>query len=186
MPAHRHHARAALPRLLVLLLLLAACDGGPVARPETALPTTIDLRSPDLEAGEPIPPRHTCEGADEPPALRWQGVPAEAAELVVLVDDPDAPGGTFTHWLVAGIPPEADEVGAELPTGATQGRNGFADVGWRGPCPPEGDPPHRYVFSVIAVREPLGLQQGFSVSEARALLERHGLARGVLEATFAR
>lgn len=172
---------------LSLVLLLAACSSGPKADPVAGLPEGIEVSSPVLAEGEPLPAEHTCDGEGGLPPLAWSGVPAEARELVLLVEDPDAPGGTFTHWIAAGIDPSVTQVeGGRAPEGAVEGRNGFGDVGWGAPCPPEGDEPHRYVFTVVAASRPLELPEEPSISEVRAALAEHGLARGTLTATYAR
>jgi Raf kinase inhibitor-like YbhB/YbcL family protein len=88
---------------------------------------------------------HTCEGEDVSPPLAWSGVPEGTASLALVVDDPDAPSGTFTHWLAWGIDPAASVLG-EGEAAPVEGQNDFGSVGWRGPCPPPGHGPHRYFF----------------------------------------
>jgi hypothetical protein len=108
--------------------------------------------------GRPIDIRFTCDGEDVSPALAWEGVPEGTAELALVVEDPDAPGATFTHWLVVGLDPSA----AGLPEGArleSEGTNDFGDVGYGGPCPPGGEE-HRYVFRLLALHAPSGLEPG--------------------------
>lgn len=103
----------------------------------------------------PIPKRYTCEGDDVSPPLTWTGVPAGAASLLLICDDPDAPRGVFTHWVAFNIPPDLDG----LPEGAgarekgvfQQATNDFGGVGYGGPCPPRGDRPHRYRFRLMAI-----------------------------------
>jgi Raf kinase inhibitor-like YbhB/YbcL family protein len=107
-------------------------------------------------------------------------VPKEAKELVLFVDDPDAPGGSFIHWTVYGISPSAKSI----PPGALQGENSAGKPGYTGPCPPEGDDPHRYVFALYALEKQSGLARGASPDEVRSVLDRSALARGQLIAKY--
>ena len=115
------------------------------------------LSSPAFAAGETIPARYTCEGANGSPALRWTTPPRRTRSLALVMDDPDAPSGTFTHWLAWNIKPSA----RRLPAGARpprQGRTSAGSIGYTGPCPPSGT--HRYVFKLYALRSPLPLRAG--------------------------
>jgi Raf kinase inhibitor-like YbhB/YbcL family protein len=111
----------------------------------------IRIGSPALSEGDAVPTRFTCDGENVSPPLRWSDVPEDATELRITLTDPDAPRGTFTHWLVTGVDPATSEVeeGA-VPAGGTEGQNDFGDTGYGGPCPPAGAP-HRYVFTVEAL-----------------------------------
>lgn len=151
-------------RILAALVLLAAVacgdddpaiegpegDEGTVEVPEGDV-GPITLTSPAFSEGDPIPVRHTCDGEDLSPPLEWSGVPEEAERLTLTLADPDAPDGTFVHWVVTGIDPGTTgvEEGA-TPEGGTEGPTSFGETGYGGPCPPEGDEPHRYVFSLVA------------------------------------
>jgi Raf kinase inhibitor-like YbhB/YbcL family protein len=105
----------------------------------------------------------------------------------VLCEDPDAPGGTFVHWVLAGLEPTATGLAqGEHPAGAVEGRNDFGGEGYDGPMPPAGDHPHRYVFRVFAASAPLGLVQGASASDLRRALEGTELASGTLVGTYQR
>ena len=111
----------------------------------------IDLRSPSFGDHQPIPARHTKNHDNLSPALEWSGVPEEAVELAVLCQDRDAPSGSFTHWVLAGLQPAATGLAeGEHPAAAVEGRNDFGEEGYGGPLPPVGDAPHRYVFEVYA------------------------------------
>ncbi|MGP3910789.1 YbhB/YbcL family Raf kinase inhibitor-like protein [Nonomuraea sp. 10N515B] len=134
-----------------------------------------------------IPREYSHEAGDVSPALEWAGVPDEAAELVLVCEDPDAPGGTFTHWLVAGIPPDASglEAGDELKA-FTVGRNDFGTQGYGGPHPPPGDAPHRYFFRLYAMPASTGLADGSSAAEFRRATEGKVLASGTLVGTYGR
>ena len=162
---------------IIALVALAGC-GGP-DEPAVEAPPSIRVTSPAFEAGAAIPAKYTCAGEDVPPPLRWSGVPAKAEALAVLVDDPDA--GHYTHWTVFNLASSATSV-----RGGDQGENSFGDVGYGGPCPPEGDKPHRYVFAVYALRARLDLQPKAKPDEVRSAIESQAIARGRLVGTFRR
>lgn len=148
---------------------------------------TVQLTSPTFDDGGPIPERHAKDGDDVSPPLRWTGVPPGTAELALLVRDPDAPGGTFTHWIVANLDPglEGLETG-ELPELAVEGLNDFGDVGYGGPQPPAGDPPHRYVFQLLALRRNSGLSHGASYQQFHDAVQGKQMARGELVGRYGR
>jgi hypothetical protein len=108
------------------------------------------LSSDAFAHGDEIPRRHTCEGEDISPALSWGDPPAEARAMVLIVDDPDAPRGTFTHWVAWNIDPMAGGL-REGESGPAEGRNDFGTAGWSGPCPPPGHGAHRYFFRLHAL-----------------------------------
>lgn len=182
-------ARAPAAAVLALLVaVLAGCgDGDDGAAPTGDAAAAIEVTSDTVDADGDIPVAHTCDGADTPPPLAWEGVPAGAAEVAVIVDDPDAPDGTFTHWLVAGLPGEDGRLdpGAGSVAGV-QGQNDFQQRGWAGPCPPEGDAAHTYRFRVLALTEPSGLEPGFDAQAFAEAARGQVLAQGVLEATYGR
>lgn len=131
----------------------------------------IHLQSPDFADGGPIPPAFAKDVDGPSPALRWADVPEGTRELVLVVDDPDAPGATpWVHWIVTGI----DPVVRELPRGAsgigTEWRNDFDETGWGGPQPPVGHGEHRYFFRLHAFAEPLGVTEADGVAALRARL----------------
>jgi Raf kinase inhibitor-like YbhB/YbcL family protein len=134
--------------------------------------------------GKPIPERHTADGLDVSPALHWTGVPEIAAELAIIVEDPDAPRDTpFVHWLAYRIPPETDGLKeAMLPTarvdaplGMMQGRNDFGKLGYGGPAPPKGHGPHHYHFRLYALDTKLSIGAGARVDELRRAMRGHVL-----------
>lgn len=147
----------------------------------------LHARSSAFSGHTLIPDRYSYEGGNTSPPLEWSDVPAGTAELALLCEDPDAPGGTFTHWVVTGIPADvtAVEEGA-APKGSVEGRNGFGEQGWGGPRPPVGDEPHRYFFRVYAVDRPLGLGEDATADDLRAAVEGRVLAHGTLVGLFAR
>lgn len=156
-------------RLVALLLpvsLIAAC-GSDEPRVEGPVDlAAFQVSSQAFEADGWIPAEFTCDGEDRSPPLDWSNVPADAAELAVLVKDVSAPRG-FIHWVVFGIAPGVDGVAAgEVPAGAAQGRNDFGDSAYGGPCPPVGDGPHEYSFRVFALAEELPFDDGDRVEES--------------------
>jgi Raf kinase inhibitor-like YbhB/YbcL family protein len=143
------------------------------------------LRSEEFTHGNEIPRRHTCEGEDVSPALSWSDPPAGTRALALIVDDPDAPRGTFTHWVAWNIDPLAGGLG-EGESAPAEGRNDFGTVGWSGPCPPPGHGPHRYFFRLHALDAELEL--GFRVGrrEFEPALAGHVLMTAELMGTFER
>lgn len=147
----------------------------------------MTLTSEAFQDGALIPRRYTCDGENISPVLRWAGVPSAAAELALIVEDPDAPGGSFVHWVLYGIPPAATAVAeGEIPAGAVEGTNGFGHSGWGGPCPPKGDRPHRYVFHLSALSKPLGLAPGSTAAQLRSAMSGLVVAEGTLTGRYGR
>jgi Raf kinase inhibitor-like YbhB/YbcL family protein len=139
----------------------------------------LSIQSSAFTAGAAIPARHTCDGDDALPPLRIAGLPPGTARLALLVDDPDAPSGVFTHLLAWDLPASATTLDGALPAGAVLGTNDFGRPGWNGPCPPPGKP-HRYRFRVMALPAPLGLRAGAD----RAAFDRAVAGRALAEATL--
>jgi Raf kinase inhibitor-like YbhB/YbcL family protein len=146
----------------------------------------MELTSPVFDDGATIPARYARDGADVPPPLRWSGVPAGTAELALEVRDPDAPRGTFVHWIVAGLDPGIDGIDDGRLPARVEGRNGWGDVGYGGPQPPPGDPPHRYVFTLFALAEPSGLASGASHVEFVDAIRGKELTEAELVGRYAR
>ncbi|MGZ5003165.1 MAG: YbhB/YbcL family Raf kinase inhibitor-like protein [Chthoniobacterales bacterium] len=145
----------------------------------------ISLSSVAFKSGEKIPEKFTCKGANVNPPLQFPGVPAEARSLALIVDDPDAPSGLFTHWLVWNIDPTTRKIGEKsVPSGAVQGTNDFGKSGYGGPCPPSGT--HRYFFRLIALDQKLELKSGAKRSDLDKAIAGHIVARGDLMARFTR
>jgi Raf kinase inhibitor-like YbhB/YbcL family protein len=145
----------------------------------------VELRSSAFAAGQAIPRRHSCEGEDRSPPLQWTEVPDGAASLAVIVDDPDAPVGTFTHWLGWGIDPASGRL-AEGEQAPGEGRNDFGQTGYRGPCPPRGHGPHRYFFRLYALAAKPAVRSGASRRELERAIEGEVLARAELVGTYER
>jgi len=167
----------------VFTLTLTGCGGSAVNGPDQQNSSSLTVSSPDLPGGT-FPREFTCDGANRTPRLRWSPPPPGTKELVIELFDPDAPGGTFTHWLVYGIPPTVSSL-AGAPAGAAEGVNGFGRRGYGGPCPPRGAA-HHYHFVVLALGTRLGLAAGATRSELESRLSGHVLARGQLVATYQR
>jgi Raf kinase inhibitor-like YbhB/YbcL family protein len=144
----------------------------------------MQLRSEAFAHGGPIPRRHTCDGEDVSPPLVWADVPQKAPALALLVDDPDAPGGSFTHWLAWGLDPDAGGI-AEGERAPFEGRNDFGTTGYRGPCPPPG-PPHRYVFQLFALSAHPALTPGAPRREFERQVASRTLATAHLVGTYRR
>jgi hypothetical protein len=129
--------------------------------------------------GAAIPPKHTCEGANSSPPLTWSGAPAGARSFALILDDPDAPGGVWTHWLLWNIPATVSGLEESArPRGPIRaGTNDFGKPGYGGPCPPRGHGPHRYFFRLFALDvEDLGLGAGARREELVRVLGPHILA----------
>lgn len=152
---------------------------------------TFQLRSAAFAEGQTIPRRHTGEGPDASPPLEWNGIPAGTRALVLLVTDPDAPHGTWTHWVLYDLAPDTTSLTPELPRahlvlgGARQGRNSWKKIGWNGPLPPPGAP-HRYLFTLYSLDRPTGLPPGATREEVEAAMKGHILAETCLTGRYAR
>jgi Raf kinase inhibitor-like YbhB/YbcL family protein len=147
--------------------------------------TDFALSSEAFAHGEAIPQRHACEGQDVSPPLSWTDPPAGTRALALVVDDPDAPVGTFTHWLAWSIAPGARGL-AEGEAPPAEGRNDFGTTGWRGPCPPHGRGPHRYFFRLRALDEALDIGEGAGRHVLERALRGHVLTTAELMGTYER
>ncbi len=195
---------AACAALLVATIAVPACGGNaeedvvaeadatlPAATSTSATTAALTLTSDAFADNETIPTEHTCSGDDISPPLAWSGVPADTGAFALLVDDPDAPGGTFDHWVLYDLPASTTELPAGVPEGetltggGTQGMNSAGQVGYMGPCPPAG-PEHHYRFRLVALDAPLNLEPGKSKGEVEEATETHILAETVLTGLFSR
>ncbi|TNF27351.1 MAG: YbhB/YbcL family Raf kinase inhibitor-like protein [Deltaproteobacteria bacterium] len=148
--------------------------------------STLRVYSTAFEDGAPIPVRHTCDGDDLSPLLGWEGEPDETKSFALVVDDPDAPGGTFVHWVLFDLDGTAAGFGEDAKDLGVAGENDFGTVGWRGPCPPRGAA-HHYRFQLRALDvATLGLAAGASRAEVDAAVAGHVLAEGTLVGTYQR
>src|SRR5262245_21422043 len=131
-----------------------------------------------------IPSKFTCDGPDTSPPLQITGIPSNSKTLVLIADDPDAPGGLFTHWLVWNIAPQTNSVAEGSSPKGVQGTNDFGKSGYRGPCPPPGI--HRYSFRIFALDRELELRPGAKRSEVNAAMKGHVIAQGELVGRYSR
>ena len=152
----------------------------------------ISISSSAFRDGDGIPDKYTCQGLDVSPSLAMESKPpAWTRSLVLIVDDPDAPGEVFTHWVLFNIPPDnfelPDAVPAEerLSSGALQGKNDFGNIGYGGPCPPPGRS-HRYQFTIYALDCTLDLKAGASKKQVVDAMQRHILSQGQLVGSYQR
>lgn len=150
---------------------------------------TFELTSSALQAQHMIPTRFTCDGAQHSPPLAWSGAPAQTRTFALIVDDPDAPHGTFTHWVLFNLPGDVDHLDERiapeprLANGALQGRNDFGRSGYGGPCPPRGET-HRYRFTLYALDAPLSLQAGVTRKQVVQALQPHLLDQAQLVSVY--
>lgn len=152
---------------------------------------SFQLSTTAFPANKTIPHRFTCDGQDISPALEWSDVPAGTKAFALVVDDPDAPAGTWNHWLMWNMPasarglPEGVPKNAQFGDGARQGRNDFGKLGYNGPCPPPGKP-HRYYFRLYALDSALELQPGGGRKELDAAMSSHIVGRATLIGLYGR
>jgi Raf kinase inhibitor-like YbhB/YbcL family protein len=188
-------------RWIALIIVLVTVMAGALAayivyprapeRPATTMITGFILESPAFENNGRIPEKYACGGLDISPPLRWRGQPPETRSFAIIVEDPDAPGGIFTHWIIYNIPvnmnqlDEGVELSGKLPEGIMQGLNDFGRIGYGGPCPPPGKP-HRYVFRIYALDTMLELGPAASKDELSKLMKGHILAEATLTGIYSR
>jgi Raf kinase inhibitor-like YbhB/YbcL family protein len=174
---------------LILLLLLINFFGTPNAT-AGGDKMTLQITSSAFSEGEIIPKRYTCDGPDVSPDLAWNGVPEGTESLALICDDPDAPMGTWVHWVLFNIPPGESELPAEIPpdkilaSGARHGINDFRKSGYGGPCPPGGT--HRYFFKLYALDTVLDLDSSITKDKLEKAMKGHILAEGQLMGKYKR
>jgi Raf kinase inhibitor-like YbhB/YbcL family protein len=163
--------------------------------PEDPRRLTIRLESPAFADGAAIPKDYTCDGKDVSPPLAWSGAPGAARSLALICEDPDAPSGTWTHWVIFNIPAAAQGLKEGIPAAeqvdvapggnaARQGKNDFGKVGYGGPCPPGGT--HRYFFRIYALDTQPDLGAGATKARLVDAMKGHLLAEGRLMGTYSR
>lgn len=182
--------------ILGFSLFLSACShtGGV---PRTSIPTdtpkpvdllimnTMKISSTAFEHNQRIPAKYTCDGEDVSPPLKISGVPENAKSLVLIVDDPDAPRGTYLHWTVWNIGPKTSEIlENSAPTGAIEGTTDFGRTGYGGPCPPSGT--HRYFFKLYALDAELALSSGAKLEDLEKEMAGHVIMQAELIGAYSR
>jgi Raf kinase inhibitor-like YbhB/YbcL family protein len=176
------------PWAVLLLTAVASCgaakEGNQMA--DNSALTRFAMTSQDLRDGQPIPQVHSCDGADRAPQLSWGDPPAGTKSLALVMDDPDAPSGTFRHWGAYDIPATTREIAARQAVG-TQATNDFGKSGYGGPCPPKGHGPHRYRFKLYALDvERLELPANAKVEQVEAEALKHEIGIAQLTGTYER
>jgi Raf kinase inhibitor-like YbhB/YbcL family protein len=174
---------------LILLALLAVVflSNISIAKEET----TMQLKSTAFEDNGLIPKKYTCDGADVSPPLTWSKPPVGTKSIALICDDPDAPMGTWVHWVLYGLSPETTSLPENVPTqkevlgGARQGITDFRRIGYGGPCPPKG-PAHRYFFKVYALDIELNLPAGATKQDVEKAMKGHIFAEGQLMGKYGR
>lgn len=143
------------------------------------------LKSTAFKEGGEIPKKHSCEGDDVNPLLEIRNAPDGVKSFVLIVDDPDAKGGIWDHWLLWNIEPKTQYISEDnLPSGSIQGKNSMGKPKWSGPCPPEGDGPHRYQFRIYALDTMLTLEVGATRNDLEAAMEGHVIETATLVGTY--
>ncbi len=152
---------------------------------------SLQISSTAFSAGETIPKKFTCDGPDVSPKLVWNEPPAKTQSFALIMDDPDAPVGTWVHWVLFDLPGDTKELAEGVPkqeqlaNGARQGRNDFGKIGYGGPCPPPGNP-HRYFFKLYALDAKLNLKVGATKADVERAMKGHILAQGELVGKYGR
>ncbi len=144
----------------------------------------MKIQSQAFQDHQPIPKKFTCDGEDVSPELSWSEIPAGTESLVLIMDDPDAPMGTFDHWIMWNIPADTKNL-AEGAVAGLQGTNGFGKQKYGGPCPPKGNP-HRYFFKLYALSTKLNLKAGVSKEAVESAIEGHILQQAEVVGTYQR
>ncbi len=152
---------------------------------------TIEVTSSAIQEGATIPKKYTGDGEDVSPPLAWSAPPAGTQSLALICEDPDAPRGTWTHWVLFNLPADLRQLPEHVPTDpvlknqARQGKNDFGKIGYGGPAPPKGKP-HRYFFKLCALDTALSLKEGATRSQLLQAMEGHVLDQGQLMGTYQR
>jgi Raf kinase inhibitor-like YbhB/YbcL family protein len=145
----------------------------------------MEVTSPAFDEGDPIPKRHSCDGEDTSPRLEWDSLPAGTTSLALILHDPDAPSGDFTHWVAWNIDPDEGVLDEGVPPPA-QGTNGFGRAGYAGPCPPPGHGSHRYFFHLYAVDGGIDLDPGAAREQLQEALDGRVVGEARLMGTYER
>ncbi len=166
----------------VILIALGACQGAEPTQEEAG---EIQVESSAFEDGGTIPQRYTCDGEDLSPPLRWSEPPSATASQVLICDDPDAPVGTWDHWVLFNLPATVNSLPEGVQGMGVSGSNGWQQLGYGGPCPPSGSA-HRYFFKFYALDITLDLGAGASKKDVEQAMKGHILAKGQLVGRYGR
>jgi len=171
--------------VLLVILMLAGCKNQARIDSEGgAVDMSIQVTS-IFNDGDMIPQVYTCDGGNVSPPLSWTGIPGNTTSLALIMDDPDAPGGTWVHWVLYNLPPDLSGIEQGKSGGGTVGINDFKRLGYGGPCPPKGTT-HRYYMRVYALDMMLDLKSGATKAQVESLMRGHILAQGQLVGKFGR
>ena len=170
--------------LLLPVLLLAACGADRTPSVASSAAGTLTVTSDAFSDGGSIPTQYTCKGEGTTPTIRWSGDLHGAKAIAVVVDDPDAPSGTFVHRVVLDLPPATTSLGPDVPAGAHQAKNSGGSTGWTPPCPPSGT--HHYRFSVYGLSTVTGLADGVDTDQAVKAVTDRAVVQGRLTGTVAK
>lgn len=184
--------KTALFTSIAVVVSAAQCgqQQAPAAKKGTTIVNSIVVTSRAFKNMQPLPVTYACDGEDVSPPLAWSGVPSAAKSLVLIADDPDAPAGTWVHWVLYDLPASLDSLEENVPktdTLANGGRQGITDfrrIGYGGPCPPSGT--HRYFFRLFALDVILGLPPGKTRRDIDRAMQGHIIASGELVGTYSR
>jgi Raf kinase inhibitor-like YbhB/YbcL family protein len=170
--------------ILLFLFGLTACGGSTPTPMEGASEMSIQITSATFEEGTTIPVKYTCDGEDISPPLAWSGVPEGTQSLVLISDDPDAPVGTWVHWVLFDLPADTNSLPEGVQGMGTDGNNSWRRPGYGGPCPPSGT--HRYFFKLYALDSRLDLKEGASKEDVEEAMQGHILAQAQLMGKYGR
>jgi hypothetical protein len=174
---------------IALMLLSAGCGNAAAPAGEEKADKSFRIVSQAFKEGEAIPELYTCDGGDLSPQISWYSIPESTASLALTCDDPDAPNGLFTHWIVYDMLPVTPRLPEDQPktrmmiNGASQGENDFGNIGWGGPCPPPGKP-HRYVFTIYALDKSPEFPKPPLRADFDKAIEGHVIAKATLTGTY--
>lgn len=176
--------------IVIAFLLLSSCQGKNKSEKIGEEKMEIKITSPAFEEGEMVPKKYTCDSLDVSPPLSWTSVPEGTKSFAIICDDPDAPMGTWVHWVLFNLPANTKQLPENIPpkrtleNGAKQGKNDFGKIGYGGPCPPSGT--HRYYFKLYALDEIINLDAGVTKKQLLEAMEGHILAYGQLIGRYKR
>lgn len=171
---------------MVFISVLIGCkDQEPALSPEGEVDMSIQIQSSAFNEGDTIPRLYTCDDKNVSPPLSWTGVPSDTVSLALIMDDPDAPSGTWVHWVLYNLSPEMTGLEQGISGNGIDGKNDFNRTGYGGPCPPRGST-HRYFIKLYALDTRLDLKAGATKAQVESLMRNHILAQGQLMGKYGR